>query len=408
LAEPADIFVSYAREDEDRAGRLVRALEACGWRVFWDRTIPPGETWRSHIGVPLDQAAVVLVLWSRHSIDADFVHSEANRAKARGALVPILLDDVSPPLGFEHIHAADLVRWIVGPDTDLPPLLVRTLERRLAQPARATPQPMPQTAPAPQPAPASRVAVPPGRRFSLPMIAGAIVALLVAAGLGALAVGRSDMGGASSEVSKLQDQNRQLQSQLTSAATARQAAEEVAKAANARIAALEKDLRDTQAAKGRAEEASRSVTEKGDASERRARELTQQLDAAKSDLRKATARADAAEASVASLTRQIEALKSAKPAPAPTASALVCRTTHGDCALTEDTAVGGYCWCKRREADSVFADTGTVQVRTVSDSRQGTICQLSEGGMCASKGGRQPLGSSCQCYDGKGQGIIIP
>lgn len=111
MSEPVDIFVSYAREDEDRAGRLVRALEACGWRVFWDRTIPPGETWRSHIGAPLDQAAVVLVVWSQHSIEADFVHSEANRAKMRGALVPILFDEVAPPLGFEHIHAADLTRW---------------------------------------------------------------------------------------------------------------------------------------------------------------------------------------------------------------------------------------------------------------------------------------------------------
>jgi hypothetical protein len=33
----ADIFLSYAREDQSRVGPLVRALEGQGWSVFWDR-----------------------------------------------------------------------------------------------------------------------------------------------------------------------------------------------------------------------------------------------------------------------------------------------------------------------------------------------------------------------------------
>jgi hypothetical protein len=51
-----DIFFSYAREDQARVGRIVAALEARGWSVFWDLRIPVGETWRSYIGRALEKA----------------------------------------------------------------------------------------------------------------------------------------------------------------------------------------------------------------------------------------------------------------------------------------------------------------------------------------------------------------
>jgi len=341
VPDAVDIFVSYAREDEDRAGRLVRALEACGWRVFWDRTIPPGETWRSHIGVPLDQASVVLVVWSHHSIEADFVHSEANRAKTRGALVPILFDDVAPPLGFEHIHAADLIRWVAGAGAALPELLVRTLERRLAQPARTMPTPAPQ--PEPQPAPIRapppvRSETPrPGegsvRRYAMPFVAGVVVALAIAAGVSALAGSRSDSAGAAREATSLREQ-------LRGEARARQEAEDRAKAASARIAALEKELRDAQAARTRAEAEARS----------------------------AATRADTAEASVTALRREIETLRSARPSAMPTTTgALICRTAHGACELEtrwRSAPVGGYCWCQQGAVSGGVTSvvSGTVQV----------------------------------------------
>jgi hypothetical protein len=52
----ADIFISYAREDLERVRPIVRLIEAAGWSVFWDRTIPAGMTWRQHIGRALDEA----------------------------------------------------------------------------------------------------------------------------------------------------------------------------------------------------------------------------------------------------------------------------------------------------------------------------------------------------------------
>jgi hypothetical protein len=107
----ADLFVSYAREDQARVTALVDLLESRGWSVFWDRDIPPGRTWRSHIGQALEQARCVVVAWSEHSIRSDWVIDEAEEAKHRGVLVPVLLDAVRPPHGFRSIQAADLSEW---------------------------------------------------------------------------------------------------------------------------------------------------------------------------------------------------------------------------------------------------------------------------------------------------------
>jgi hypothetical protein len=103
-----DVFISYAREDESRIAMLVRALQARGLSVFWDRQIPPGRTWREHIGSALTQARCVVVAWSSHSIDSQFVAEEADDGKRRGVLLPVLLDAVMPPLGFRSLQAADL------------------------------------------------------------------------------------------------------------------------------------------------------------------------------------------------------------------------------------------------------------------------------------------------------------
>lgn len=131
-----DIFISYAREDEERLRPLVHALEAQGWRVFWDRAIPVGETWLDHIGTRLDAAPIVLVAWSRHSIRSEFVYSEASRARARRALVPVLIEPVSPPLGLDSVQAADLVSWFTaGGRGALPSVLVDAIGRRMGAPA---------------------------------------------------------------------------------------------------------------------------------------------------------------------------------------------------------------------------------------------------------------------------------
>ena len=106
-----DIFFSYAREDGARVAPVVAALEARGWSVFWDRRIPAGQTWRSHIGRALEQARCAVVAWSTHSIQSEWVIEEADDGRERGILVPAFLDPVRPPRGFRGIQAADLSGW---------------------------------------------------------------------------------------------------------------------------------------------------------------------------------------------------------------------------------------------------------------------------------------------------------
>jgi len=128
-----DIFLSYARADSARVVPLVRALEAHGWRTFWDQDIPIGETWLSYIGAALHEAPVVLVVWSQESIKSSFVYSEARHALQRHVLVPVLIDAIEPPLGLDSINAADLTKWVVANGVDpLPDGLISAIESRIA------------------------------------------------------------------------------------------------------------------------------------------------------------------------------------------------------------------------------------------------------------------------------------
>jgi hypothetical protein len=108
------IFISYASDDRERVIPLVEALEAEGWRVWWDRTILPGKTYDVVIENALDSAGCVIAVWTESSIGSRWVKIEANEGLNRGVLVPVLLDDVDPPLGFRAIQLADLRDWEPG------------------------------------------------------------------------------------------------------------------------------------------------------------------------------------------------------------------------------------------------------------------------------------------------------
>src|SRR5512145_453969 len=89
----SDIFLSYASADRERVRPLVRALERHGWSVWWDRTILPGRTFDQVIEEALAAARCVIVVWSQHSVDSDWVKTEAAEGARRRMLVPVLLDE---------------------------------------------------------------------------------------------------------------------------------------------------------------------------------------------------------------------------------------------------------------------------------------------------------------------------
>jgi TIR domain len=114
----ADIFISYASEDRQRAGRIASELEVCGWSVWWDRKIVVGQVFDKTIERELEAAKCVIVLWSQESIDSEWVKNEAAAAAERGVLVPALIDRVKLPLEFRHRQTADLIGWKGNPSQE--------------------------------------------------------------------------------------------------------------------------------------------------------------------------------------------------------------------------------------------------------------------------------------------------
>jgi TIR domain len=106
-----DIFLSYNEQDRDAARRVVALLETGGWSVWWDRRVPAGETWRAVLDRALADMKCMVVLWSRRSVESEWVCEEASEARRLGRLVPVMIEPVRPPAGFREIQAADLTGW---------------------------------------------------------------------------------------------------------------------------------------------------------------------------------------------------------------------------------------------------------------------------------------------------------
>ena len=107
----ADVFLSYANSDRERARDVANVLSAHGWSVWWDRQIRPGETFDDVIERELETAKNIVVLWTKASVVSEWVRNEAAVAAQRGVLVPVLLEDVKPPLEFRRKQTLDLVAW---------------------------------------------------------------------------------------------------------------------------------------------------------------------------------------------------------------------------------------------------------------------------------------------------------
>ena len=129
-----DIFLSYNEKDRDVAHRVAAMLGSVGWTVWWDRRIPAGETWRSVLEDALESMRCMVVLWSKHSIESEWVYEEATEGRRLGKLVPVLIEPVRPPAGFREIQAADLSGWDGSNEFEGARMLVADLELLLGKP----------------------------------------------------------------------------------------------------------------------------------------------------------------------------------------------------------------------------------------------------------------------------------
>ena len=107
----ADVFVSYAREDEPQSKLVTDALRKGGRSVWRDEDLPAHRPYADVIQERLRSAKAVVVLWSSEACKSQWVRAEADEARTAGTLVQATLDGSIPPLPFNQIQCADLKGW---------------------------------------------------------------------------------------------------------------------------------------------------------------------------------------------------------------------------------------------------------------------------------------------------------
>jgi uncharacterized membrane protein YhaH (DUF805 family) len=147
----ADVFISYAREDQARAEHVARGLEAMGLDAFWDTEIPPGQTWADYIESKLSNCKAVIVLWSEHSTRSQWVREEARMGRDKSKLIPAMLDGSPAPFGFGEVQAANLATWRGEPNHPDWQRFSRAVYSAVNGPGAAPPKPQPAPAYSPPP-----------------------------------------------------------------------------------------------------------------------------------------------------------------------------------------------------------------------------------------------------------------
>ena len=93
-------FLSYSLKDIGAARRVVRAIEARGWPISWERYDAPDAITTLALREALLASDCVVVLWSAHSVDSEAIREEASSARSRGILVQASLDNAAVPMPF--------------------------------------------------------------------------------------------------------------------------------------------------------------------------------------------------------------------------------------------------------------------------------------------------------------------
>jgi hypothetical protein len=106
----AKIFLSYQKNDRELAERIALAIRAEGLTVWWDDELTPRESWDRTIEREIATADHVLVLWTRNSVESDWVRIEANYGRncQPSKLVQARFDHASIPMAFSMIQYVDL------------------------------------------------------------------------------------------------------------------------------------------------------------------------------------------------------------------------------------------------------------------------------------------------------------
>lgn len=107
----ADIFLSYAHEDSNCAAAMIQAFENAGWSVWFDRHIRPASEWMGVLETELERARCVVMLWSDHAMQSDWVRREGMAGLDRAVLIAVRIRESAIPEAFGSIQFAELTSW---------------------------------------------------------------------------------------------------------------------------------------------------------------------------------------------------------------------------------------------------------------------------------------------------------
>ncbi|MEJ2202451.1 MAG: toll/interleukin-1 receptor domain-containing protein [Desulfuromonadaceae bacterium] len=138
----SDIFIGYLREEMAEAGMLANALEQGGWSVCWDSKFQEGASFAEVVEKALREAKCVIVLWSAKSVQSGFFEDLATFAFNQRMLVPVAIEDVSPPARFAKIAVQRLIEWDGSRDCPEFARLVETISALVPPSATAQAKPV--------------------------------------------------------------------------------------------------------------------------------------------------------------------------------------------------------------------------------------------------------------------------
>ena len=156
-----DIFISHSTKDRETAVEMCKDLEANGFSCWIaPRDIDGGEAWDEAIVRGLDNARMVLLVFSQISDESPHVKKELLRCTEKNkTLLPVRIEDIQPGRGLEYILTG--IQWFdcfPGPFeshlSDLKQQVARILSQNVAVSTRRQDEP-PRPAPTPPPPPPS-------------------------------------------------------------------------------------------------------------------------------------------------------------------------------------------------------------------------------------------------------------
>jgi hypothetical protein len=106
-----DVFISYASPDRSKVEKLSASLESKGYATWYDKALEPAEHYRDTIMRKIEEARVVICIWTPSSVRSDWCRAEANYARRLNKLIPVRSNDLNYdqlPLPFGELHTISI------------------------------------------------------------------------------------------------------------------------------------------------------------------------------------------------------------------------------------------------------------------------------------------------------------